>query len=178
MNAKRGGSVGGLGFDNARRWREERSPENVWITPQWILSRVRDVFGGPINFDPCTTPGNPCDAERFVCEPDDGILAEWSGDVYCNPPFSAATVKHWVDKCLMAQARGARVLLLLPMRMETVPLQIALREADAALFFSGRVDFEGMTRHTAVPCVLFAFGVDLDCMSDLGVIVKRKEVAA
>ena len=146
--------------------------ENVWLTPEWLLDRIRFALGGQIDLDPCTQPDNPCKATDFIATPDDGILLPWStGRVFCNPPFSAATAHHWVDKCLVARSGGSTVILLLPLRLETKALQTALRYADETLIFSGRIAFQGMTRHTALPCVLFSFGVSLKSMADLGVVL-------
>ena len=168
-----GGSVGGVGFDNSRRWRPERCQENVWLTPEWLLQRVRHAFGGTIDLDPCTIPSNPCAARQFITAPDDGLMLPWNGTVWCNPPFSAAALAKWVDKAYFEAGRHCRVLLLLPSRPETSYGQRALRTADAVVFLSERVAFEGMTRDTAVPCTLFAYGVDIDAFADVGVSMQR-----
>lgn len=173
----KGGSFGGLGFDNARRWRAERSAENVWLTPQWVLRLVRRAFDGRIDFDPCSTAANPCEAAEFVCEPEDGLLATWRGNVWCNPPFSASTLVRWVDKAHLEAGRGCRVLILLPSRPETNYGQAALAAADHVHFFSERIAFEGMTRHSAIPCTLFAFNVGLESFAGTGVTLRCREAA-
>lgn len=173
IEPKKGGSVGGLGFDNARRWRPERDDQNTWHTPVWLLDLARKAFGGPIGLDPCTTPENPTGAVDFICAPEDGLMQSWRGaDVWCNPPFSPSTLARWVVKAHFEAATG-RVFILLPSRPETAYCQRALRTADQILFFNQRVAFEGLTRHTAVPCMLASYGINLYDFFDVGTILVR-----
>jgi phage N-6-adenine-methyltransferase len=168
----------GFGFDNKRRWKEEQHPSNTWFTPEWLLERIRPLLGGSIDLDPCTVPENPTGAERFYTRHDDGILQPWDAKaIFCNPPFGP-TLIHWAEKCATAHAAGAKVVLLVSTRPETGWFQAALRESDTVLFLSGRLAFQGLDRHTAMPCTLFGFGVDLSPLNDLGCVLKPTEEAA
>lgn len=87
-----------------RRIREQLNTD-IWGTPQWVLERVRTVFGGPIDLDPCTQPSNPTQALQFYTEDDDGLRQEWKGTVYMNPPYS--TPKPWLEKLVKSYQSGA-----------------------------------------------------------------------
>ncbi len=69
--------------------------EQTVLTPDWLLAAV-----GPIFFDPCTTPENPCKAVHFVTEEDNGLDGDWPGgerSIYVNPPYG--DLKPWMAKC-------------------------------------------------------------------------------
>lgn len=69
-------------------------PLDLLQTPPWVYEPL-----GPIDLDPCagtnTTIGtvnwNP---SRGEC----GLSLEWSGFVFCNPPFSEK--QKWINKCV------------------------------------------------------------------------------
>jgi len=54
-----------------------------WITPRWLIERL-----GPFDLDPCACEPQPWPtAKRMVTENEDGLLLQWSGFVWCNPPY-------------------------------------------------------------------------------------------
>lgn len=66
-----------------------------WCSPEDpILSRVRRVFGGEIDLDPC--PGGPDSVVRARWEyrlpKENGLKLAWGGRVYWNPPFGRSYV--------------------------------------------------------------------------------------
>jgi hypothetical protein len=64
------------------------------FTPQWIF----DALGETFDLDPASPVGLETfvpAANRYTRE-DDGLTKEWSGFVWCNPPFSNSTA--WADK--------------------------------------------------------------------------------
>lgn len=167
---------GSHGRDNRKRWRVESHPSNTWFTPSDLVARFRAVMGG-IDLDPCTVDSNPVGAERFYTAKDDGILMPWDASmVFCNPPFGP-TLTHWVEKCKTAAAAGSKVILLVSTRPENAYYQSALEAADSVLMIRGRLAFQGMDRHTAIPCTVFGFNVSLAALSDLGVVLTRDEAA-
>lgn len=128
-------------FDNDLRRRAEDAPEQVHLTPPYVLDPVRRVLGGRIELDPCTTPDNPTDAERFYTPPTDGAAEPWDADtIFCNPPYGEARVR-WVRRCVEAGAAGSRVVLLIPSHSDTRIWHEAIATASDALFIKGRVKF-------------------------------------
>jgi hypothetical protein len=163
----------GFGFDNGRRWKAENHPSNTWFTPGWLLERLVPILGGSIALDPCTVPENPVGANRFYTKDDDGILQPWIAEtIFCNPPFGP-TLPHWSQKCVTAGLSGYKVVLLVSTRPETEWYQIALRRSSTACFLKGRLAFEGLDRHTAMPCSLLGFNVDFSSLDDLGCVLLR-----
>lgn len=164
---------GSHGRDNRKRWRVESHPSNTWFTPAELTSRFREIMGS-IELDPCTVAENPVGAQRFYTAKDDGILMPWDArTVFCNPPFGP-TLVHWVEKCKVAAASGAQVILLVSTRPENAYYQAALEAADSVLMIRGRLAFQGMDRHTAIPCTVFGFNVSLASLSDWGVVLSRE----
>lgn len=70
---------------------------HVWLTPPEILAAL-----GPFDLDPCGAPEpRPWPTARdHITQPADGLLAEWWGRVWCNPPFGSQT-EAWLRR--MAQ---------------------------------------------------------------------------
>lgn len=128
-------------FNNALRYRAEDHPEQVHLTPGYVLEPVRQALGGSIELDPCTTPDNPVGADRFYCPPTDGAAEPWRAEtVFCNPPYGKAR-ERWVQRCIEAGRAGSRVCLLIPAATDTRIFQAALASAHAVVFVRGRLKF-------------------------------------
>lgn len=149
---------------------DELAPETTKITPGWLVARIRDdVLGGSIGLDPCTIASNPVGARRIYTPDDDGILQRWEADtVFVNPPYGK-TMRHWVNKCLDAANLGSKVVLLVPARTGSRWFTAAWCDATDALFFNGRIRFEGEASGAHFPSVLFGYNVTLEALDDLGV---------
>ena len=82
--------------------KSEQHPESCWRTPAWLVERIRGLFGGEINLDPCTDNDNPTKALKFYTPADDGILQSWErANIYVNPPYGR-TIAKWIEKSLIA----------------------------------------------------------------------------
>lgn len=72
---------------------------NDWITPKWIIDGLTVRIGAPsFDLDPCAslTQPWPC-ANRHYTVQDDGLLSEWAGGVWLNPPYGPHTAT-WIEK--------------------------------------------------------------------------------
>lgn len=71
-----------------------------WCTPPEITKPLWDLFGGPVDVDPCSNERSIVRARLAFCE--GGLVRPWwtgtPGTVYQNDPYSQATV--WTDKML------------------------------------------------------------------------------
>ncbi|ELA9844203.1 hypothetical protein QRL16_001930 [Vibrio parahaemolyticus] len=68
---------------------------DVWLTPKYIIDDI-----GPFNLDPCTEKERPWPtAESHFTLIDDGLMQDWFGFVWCNPPYGSQT-QHWLKKWL------------------------------------------------------------------------------
>lgn len=72
-------------------------------TPKWVYSQL-----GHIDLDPCAGINTNIGSTNWAIERnEDGIIMEWFGFVYCNPPFSEKEL--WIDKMIK---HGCGILLL------------------------------------------------------------------
>lgn len=163
-------------FDNGLRYRAAEHPDNTQFTPSYVLEPVRVDLGGVIGLDPCTTPDNPTEAERFYTIDDDGLAQAWfpanrTPGVFVNPPYAKAR-EPWVERCIFA-ARVQPVILLIPAATDTRIFQKAASSADAVVFIKGRVKFGTLRpnrrQHAAShPSALIGWNTDLAASSTLG----------
>jgi hypothetical protein len=159
-------------FDNELRYRAADHPAQTQLTPRYVLEPVREDLGGVIGLDPCTTPDNPCAADRFYTEVDNGLVRPWLGPTYVNPPYGKAR-EPWVACCIRHAATGAAVILLIPAAPDTRVFQRAVVTATAVVFVRGRVKF-GVLRPNrrqfaaSHPSALIGWNTELDACSALG----------
>lgn len=79
-----------------------------YYTPQVIIEAARLTMGS-IDLDPASSvdANRRVKADRFFTKEDDGLLKEWSGNVWLNHPFGRVRNKLWINK-LTASARKFR----------------------------------------------------------------------
>lgn len=60
-----------------------------YYTPAWVFERMGIEF----DLDVCAPPGGPpfVPARRYYTQVDDGLVSDWSGRVWMNPPYSNVT---------------------------------------------------------------------------------------
>lgn len=71
---------------------------------------------GPFTLDVAAAPHN-AKAPAFYTIDDDGLTQPWTGNVWCNPPYS--NIRAWVEKAWFEWGRGGcddleRIVMLLP----------------------------------------------------------------
>lgn len=167
-------------FDNELRYRPGDDDAQTQFTPAYVLEPVRVALGGRIDLDPCTTGGNPCEADRFLTVEEDGLRCSWAPrpglSIYVNPPYGRAR-EPWVEKCVDAGRAGAGVVLLIPAHTDTRAFQRALASAATVVLIKGRVKF-GVLRPNlrqiaaSHPSALLGWNVDLTPCAHLGAVVK------
>jgi len=96
---------------------------NDWITPTYIMKQL-----GKFDFDPCPYP-----------KPEwDGLSLEWSGRIWCNPPFSRSQRELWMQK----MAEHGNGIMLIPAATETNAFyRWVWLKATAICFLRGRPHF-------------------------------------
>lgn len=105
---------------------------DTWLTPRFILAEI-----GCFDLDPCAAETNrhwvaPRSFTRF----DDGLLSEWSGRVFMNPPFSNTV--PWLRK----HSEYAKGISLVPASVEArVWRECVWTKARAILLLHGRTRF-------------------------------------
>lgn len=135
----------------------------VWLTPPVII----DALGGWRSFDldPCAAPEpRPWPTARQMNSQADanGLLIEWNGRVWMNPPYSAKEIKRWMAR-LAEHGRGTALIFA---RTETEMFRRDVWEsAHGLLFLYGRLHFhlpDGSRGpgNSGAPSVLCAYGQD------------------
>ncbi len=131
---------------------EARISETVtWLTPPAIISAL-----GPFDFDPCGHPLSET-AKTRVIWPDDGLLAEWSGRVWLNPPYDR-NIEKWLTR-LADHGDGVALVFA---RTDTKWFQAIAPRASALRFPRGRIKFlrsdGSVGGQPGAPSVLMSFG--------------------
>ena len=112
----------------------QKSKSIEWYTPEWIFTKLNVKF----DVDVCTKKGgiNYIPANKYFCKEDDGLLQEWVGSVWCNPPYGKET-SIWLEK--FCQHKNGIALVFA--RTDTKWFHNTVEKADAVLFLKGRVQF-------------------------------------
>jgi hypothetical protein len=65
----------------------------VWLTPPYILEAL-----GEFDLDPCASLHRPWDtARKHYTVEDNGLMQEWAGRVWLNPPYGPGMDK-WLNR--------------------------------------------------------------------------------
>ncbi len=133
----------------------EKMMNDEWLTPPEIIKAC-----GEFDLDPCAPVVSPWKmANKHFTKNDNGLMQNWSGRVWLNPPYGNYT-GPWLDKLAM---HGNGIALIFA-RTETVMFFAQVWDrADALLFIKGRIHFYYVdgTRAKAnagAPSVLIAYG--------------------
>jgi len=128
-------------------WTDKTCKETVWLTPERILTHVREYFEGPIPLDPATESNNPTQAITFYTLTDNGLAKPWNKGVFVNPPYGKG-IKDWCEKIhIEAYKKPKRpIIALLPCgsgRPGTIYWQkyILDKHLKAICFVKGRIKF-------------------------------------
>ena len=129
--------------------------KDEWLTPPEILYAL-----GAFDLDPCSPISRPWPtASRHLTIMDDGLKQRWSGRVWCNPPYGAATAT-WLARC----ADHGNAIALIFARTETrMFFEHVWPKASGLLFIEGRLHFHHVDGRRApansgAPSVLVAYG--------------------
>lgn len=132
---------------------ERQSGKDEWLTPPEIIKAC-----GEFDLDPCAPITRPWDmAKNHFTILDGGLLKEWSGRVWCNPPYGKETIK-WLQRC----AEYGNCIALTFARTETrMFFDTVWDKAYAVLFIKGRLNFCDVTGKrggaAGAPSVLIAY---------------------
>ena len=127
------------------------SKTDMWETPQWLYDKYDRQFH--FTLDACAVPEN-AKCERFFTPEQDGLAQEWTGSVWCNPPYGRQIGK-WVRK---AYDSGADVVvMLLPARTDTAWFHDLCMQGGQVSFLRGRLKFGGSKNSAPFPSMIVVF---------------------
>lgn len=108
-----------------------------WATPKEFYDKLNQEFN--FDFDPC-----PLNTSKITPE-NDGLLIEWGGCNFVNPPYSRDLKEKFVKKAIEESKKGKKCVMLLPVSTSTklfhehiLPNQKEIR------FIKGRIKFLGI----------------------------------
>ncbi len=121
---------------------------DILKTPQYIIDAL-----GPFDLDPCAGKDtNIGKVNWWNGRGENGLKREWSGFVWCNPPFLYKEI--WIKRML----KHNNGILLLPER-GSAPWFGPLAERAGAYFVMGKkINFVGGSSSNNIGSVLFPFG--------------------
>lgn len=126
-----------------------------WLTPPEIIKEL-----GPFDLDPCAPVIRPWDmAKKHYTIEDDGLTKDWSGRVWCNPPYGLEAAK-WLEKL---SQHGNGIALIFARTETRMFFDWVWNNADAMLFIEGRLFFynnkgQKAKANAGAPSVLNAYG--------------------
>lgn len=121
-----------------------------WSTPQDFFDELDAEFH--FDLDVAATPEN-AKCERFFTKEDDGLQQEWTGTVWCNPPYGRK-VGEWVKK---AAESKATTVMLLHARTDTKWFHEYILPKAEVRFVKGRLCFGGGKGRAPFPSMLVIF---------------------
>jgi phage N-6-adenine-methyltransferase len=151
---------------------------DTWLTPDWIVSGVSQIFGG-IDIDPCGHESENTGAVETMLWPDrDGLIQPWGyrSTVYCNPPFSM--INQWVKKAARERDENEADIIMLAKfdarltgKNETLSWhQLLMAESVACRILKGYVNFRDEVGET---CESATFQTALYLISDTFTLYDR-----
>lgn len=129
--------------------------KDEWLTPPDIIHQL-----GEFDLDPCSPIDRPWDtAKHHYDKVSDGMLSEWFGRVWCNPPYGKYT-REWLHKCAL---HGNAIALVFARTETRMFFDYVWDKADGLLFIRNRLKFyhvDGTPQksNAGAPSVLVAYG--------------------
>lgn len=140
-----------------------------WYTPADVIKAAREVLG-VIDLDPASSESanKIVGATKFFSAEDNGLIQEWLGRVWLNPPFANGVIDQFVDKFLAEWKAGhvTAAIILTDNATETRWYRKLIDAQPAIVFTTGRINFyKGGTFEEGSPTrgqSFFYYGSDAD----------------
>ena len=129
------------------------SKTDMWATPQEFFDSLDKVFR--FETDVCAVKDN-AKCQRFYTPDDNGLLQDWRGVCWMNPPYGRE-ISQWVEKAYRsAKDNGATVVCLLPARVDTRWWHDFCAKGEVH-FLRGRLKFGGNDNSAPFPIAVVVF---------------------
>ena len=107
-----------------------------WATPKKFYDELNKEF----NFD-----FDPCPLCNEITPENDGLLLNWGGSNFVNPPYSRKLKEAFILKAIAESKQGKICVMLLPVSTSTkIFHDHILPNAKEIRFVKGRISFEGV----------------------------------
>lgn len=113
------------------------SERGDWATPQAFFDLADAEFH--FTLDAAASADN-AKCAKYYTETDCGLLNEWTGAVWCNPPYGRG-ISDWIRKGYEASQAGATVVMLIPARTDTAYWHDYVMRAAEIRLLRGRLVF-------------------------------------
>jgi len=157
------------------------STKKDWGTPQKYVDAVKEVFGGVIYLDPCSSSFSIVKAKVEYKLPDsDGLFESWDfPTIYVNPPYGndkerGTKIINWIRKCEDAnRVYQSEVIALVPVATNTRHWKEYIYGKATAICFlyDTRLKFlvDGKDEGTGAPmsCAMIYWGCNFQCFFEV-----------
>lgn len=127
------------------------SKSNEWSTPQDLFDKLDQVFH--FTLDAASTHENAKCKNHFTIE-EDGLKQDWTGTVWCNPPYGREIGK-WCKKAYKEFCRGGcTIVMLLPVRTDTKWFHEYVYGKCEIKFLKKRLKFGNATQPAPFPSMI------------------------
>lgn len=122
---------------------------DTWQTPMNIAALAREALGGVIDLDPCSCleANKRVEAIYFYSEKSNGLIRNWEGNIYLNPPYeSAGGAEEWIEKLIDEIEVGNTKQAITVLNLQSVPTLWFPRVRSVAsshAIFARRIQFHG-----------------------------------
>jgi phage N-6-adenine-methyltransferase len=154
-------------------FRFEGSHAIEWYTPPEYIAAAREVMG-TIDVDPATSEKAQAwiGATQYFTAVDNGLLQQWHGSVWLNPPYAQPLMGQFVEKLLEEYHAGrtTAAILLTHAYTDTTWFHQSLAAAARLCFTRGRIRFispEGMPPSPTQGQTFFYFGPEAERFSNV-----------
>lgn len=131
------------------------SETDLWSTPQAFFDKYNKTHN--FDVDVCATKDN-AKCSKFYTMEDDGLLQEWVGNVWMNPPYGREIGK-WIEKAfnsVFVDKTANKVVCLLPSRTDTKWFHNYCIKGDIE-FIKGRLKFGNAKNSAPFPSMVVVF---------------------
>jgi hypothetical protein len=125
-----------------------------YYTPPFIFEAMKIRFDMDVSAPPGGVPWIPADRSLSII--DDGLTSDWSGRVWCNPPYSNVT--PWAKR-LIGHDNG----IALVQMAKSAWFNLVWEHASGALVLPPNIKFvkgDGTSAPIFMPVILFSFNGD------------------
>lgn len=149
----------------AKNYNVRTIAEETYITPQWLITALKNVRGEMFDLDPCCPPNMPWKtAKKMLTKETDGLATQWnpSDSVWMNPPYGKETQK-WMKK--LSEHKGGGIALIFARTDTQWFHDYVFNRAEAMFFLKGRITFaypdeKSCADNAPAPSVLVAYKKD------------------